>query len=673
MKKKNKKIILNKSNYIERDESWLSFNERVLYQTKRPEVPFEERMKFLAITNSNLDEFIMVRFASHLGLEGYDKLRNKILKFKRSQEAVYVSLIEEMERKNVIISKYKDLTAKQKKQVDKIFDDNLYPLLVPTSYDPSNPFPMIKGKELHMMVGIRDKYSDFMSIIPLHGIQRVFELKSETKQRVFIMLEDIIYRNLNKIYGKREFYYKGLFRLIRSASMELDMDDDRKIVDRMKDVLRQREVAFPVLLEVSSNVPKDLLFMLSMAVGINEQNVYRTTKTIDFGFLMSSPFGLGLQYPKLNQVVTEGLESNKNLFKTLDKEDVLIHHPYESFEPIINLLKQAAVDKDVMAIKQTLYRVSSKESPIIEALCEAASNGKQVTVMVEIKARFDEGQNITLIDKLTTHGCNVIYGFEHLKTHCKFALIVKRNKDGLKTYAHIGTGNYNDKTAKIYTDLSLLTSDKDIVEDLVAVFNILSGFAEPLDMIKSLYFSPKTLRDALYSKIDREIKHVKEGKKGLIILKLNSLSDRGIIAKLYEASEKGVMVNIICRGVCSMMPINKNIRIQSTVGRFLEHSRIYYFHDDNKQDIYISSADLLTRNLDRRVEVMVPLKAKNTRSKLLRILINQSEDRFNSFFMNNKGNFTVPRADGVNVHEAFLEKEISDSKVKRSNVVVKKK
>lgn len=667
MGKKHKKVKITHHNYIERDTSWLSFNRRVLYQATRKEIPIEERLKFVGICTSNLDEFIMVRFASHMGFKDYDKLRSKIIKFKRQQEEVLDGILKELsETKNVKIVKYKNLSKKQKIQADRIFEREIRSILVPMSYTPGSKFPHIKSGELCALIGLENSNGSMVSIISLEHVNRLYELESN-KGKVYILCEEIVFNNLNKIFGDMKFYYKGLFKLNRSASMELNPDEDRFIVDKMKEIIVQREYSVPVLMDVSSTVPAEILSVLSQIMNINSNHIYKTSKMVDLSFLMSHPFKLGETYNPFTPYDTTSFEK-KGVFKSIDLGDVLLHHPYESFNPIIRFIEEAAEDEKVVAIRQTLYRVSSYESPIVNALCKAAENGKKVSIMLEIKARFDESRNISLIDKLTDSGCEVIYGIDKLKTHCKFCIVVRKTKKGLKSYAHIGTGNYNDKTAKIYTDLSLFTSDQTICKDLISIFNILSGFAEPAKYIEKIRFAPINLRDSIYRKIDREIELAKKGKKALIMLKLNSLSDQDMVAKLYEASNYGVEINILCRGICSMKPINDKITIKSTIGRFLEHSRIYYFHNDNKQDIFISSADLLTRNLDRRIEILVPVTELNTKSKLLRILLSQMKDKFNTFVMKPKGAYKNPSDKGDNVHESFINLVIKETKVKKKEI-----
>ena len=352
-----------------------------------------------------------------------------------------------------------------------------------------------------------------------------------------------------------------------------------------------------------------------------------------------------------------------DIFTAIDNEDIILHHPYESYDPVVKFLQHSAYDSNVITIKQTLYRVSSADSPIVDALCKAAKNGKQVSVILEIKARFDEDRNISLIDKLHSSGVKLIYGVEELKTHCKFITVVRKSKDGLKIYSHMATGNYNDKTAKIYTDISYFTSKFKVGQDLISIFNMLSGFSEATPKINRLYFSPYNLRKKLISLIDKEIKNVHNGKTAAVTIKVNSISDKEIIDKLYQASKAGVKIMIFCRGICSMKPINSNIVIKSIVGRYLEHSRIYYFYNNKDPLLFISSADLLTRNLDKRFELLIPVKEYSAKNKLTRIISMYYKDEFNTFTMNKDGTYCKNEGD-TNIHKLFMKEAIDNYKFK---------
>ena len=674
----------NKSHfYINRELSWLDFNKRVLHQSIRNEVPILERLKFLGISSSNLDEFIMVRFASLVnnlinernedisGLnyeDEYDKVLDIIKEFKLLQNSSYKNLLKIINKNNIHICKYDNLTKKEKEYIENLFNKNIYPLLTPISYDTTKDFPPIKSKQLNIIVSLEDKYNNnlqVISIIPIEHLDRLYKIETDDETNKYIFLEDIIFTFLNKIFVNKNILNKGCMRILKEANTEMEHDIDIYIVDRMKSTLLLREYSDPLFMEVTDNLSKQVIKILTKIFKLNKSHVFKTDTILDYSFFISMPIkNQILQYDEFSSQYPQELIGEHDMFTAIDNNDILLHHPYESFNPIVKFIEHASVDISIVAIKQTLYRVSSIDSPIVEALCKASLNGKQVSVLLEIKARFDENRNISLIEKLKLAGCRIIHGMDDLKTHCKFIVVVKRtHKGGLKLYSHLGTGNYNDKTSEIYTDLSYFTSNQKIGEDLLNIFNILSGFSEPSTDINKLYFAPYNLRNKLHQLIDNEIKQAKNKKKSCITLKLNSLSDKDIIKKLYFASENGVKVNIVCRGICSMKPINKNITIRSIIGRYLEHSRMYYFHNTG---IYISSADLLTRNLDRRVEILIPLDEENIKIKALSILTYYFKDSVNTYVMDKEGKYSLLKIinNVFNIHEYFMDEAVNNYKLR---------
>lgn len=672
--------------YINRELSWLEFNRRVLHQAMR-DIPLLERLNFLSITSSNLDEFIMVRFSSvYNKLKAFiplpeiagmypDKEYRYVLKgikyFKYLQQQCFEKLIKKLEKEKIVICKYKDLNKSEKEYVNKVFYQNIYPLLTPINFDTTKEFPTIKSRQMNIVVELEDSINAnlrVVSVIPIdNNIDRVIKIKTSDEEEKYILLEEVVYHYLNRIFVNKKIVDYGAMRLLRTADIELNHNQDNYITDRMRKLLGERESSEPIFMEVDSSLSKSLIKLLSKIFNLEKKHVYQWDSPIDYTFL-SNIKNSKLQYEKFQPQYPSEFIGEHDIFTAMDHDDIILHHPYESFDPVLKLLEHAANDKNVVAIKQTLYRVSSIDSPIVESLCNAAMKGKQVTVILEIKARFDEGRNISLIEKMKMSGIKLVYGSEELKTHCKFIVVARKHKDGLKLYSHIGTGNYNDKTAKLYTDISYMTSNYKIGEDLISVFNMLSGFSEPDSKINKVYFSPYNLRKKLYNCIDNEIKNVKDGKKGLIIMKMNSICDKEFIDKLYHASKAGVKIIIYCRGICSMKPINKNITIRSLVGRFLEHSRIYYFHNNKKGDIFISSADLLTRNLDKRFELLIGIKSPDAKTKLLRILFLYSNDIFNSYEMNKKGEYMkVESGKGdkdINIHSLFMKDAIEKYKLK---------
>jgi len=670
--------------YINRELSWIEFNKRVLHQACRKDIPLIERLNFLGITSSNLDEFIMVRFSSILnkikreitepeisGLlpeEEFEKVLEAIMTFKILQEEVYNKLKKKLSKENINICRFNELAKAEREYVEKIFDKNIFPLVTPITYDTTKEFPTLKSKQLNMIVTLEDTNNvnlEVISIITLGGLERVYKIETkDTDEEKYILLEEIIKAFLHKIFINKKIQYCGTLRILREADIELSHNQDVYIVDRMQQTLIQREFGDVIFMEVESNIPKNVSKLLTKIFSLDKRLVYKSNTVLDYTFL-SSRFikNSSLEYEPFTPQYPQELIGEHDMFTAINNNDILLHHPYESFGPVIKFLEHAANDKHTLAIKQTLYRVSSEDSPVVEALCKAAQNGKQVTVIIEIKARFDEERNISLIEKLKLAGCQLIYGVEELKTHCKFIIVVRRTAKGLKLYSHMGTGNYNDKTAKIYTDLSLFTSNNKIGEDLLSIFNMLSGFSEPTSNLNKLYFAPINLRKKIYTLIDNEIDNVKNGKKGHIILKMNSLSDAGIIKKLYEASEAGVKINIICRGICSMKPINKNIKIRSIVGRYLEHSRIYYFANNGKPEIFMSSADMLTRNLDKRVELLIPITDNEIKYNMINILEMYLKDNVNSYTMEPNGEYVLIDEDNkFNVHEWFMQQAIQNYK-----------
>lgn len=680
------KAYTNSDKYINRELSWIEFNKRVLYQSMRKDIPLLERLNFLGISTSNLDEFIMVRFASVIhrmsscetkseisGLSPYDEYRailRSIETFKDAQSECFDILNEKMKKARICICDYDMLNKKERHYVANLFYRNIFPLLTPINYDTTKEFPALKSKQLNIVVFLEDvrNNSRVISFIALHdSFQRIYKIPNDDGKEKFILLEEIIYAFLSKIYVNKNIVDYGSIKLLREADIELKHDKDVYITDRMRTNLLEREYSTPIFMDASSNISKSLLKILIRIFELDKHHVYVSDTPIDYTvFQRMESSNPSLRYKSFTPQYPSELIGEHDMFSAIDNGDILIHHPYESFDPVVKLLEHAAENPDVLSIKQTLYRVSSTDSPVVEALCKAANNGKQVAVILEIKARFDEERNISLIEKLRLAGCKLIYGVEDLKTHCKFIMVVKKHDGGLRVYSHIGTGNYNDKTAKIYTDISYFTCNFKVGQDLNSVFNMLSGFSEPTGKINKIYFSPYNLRKKLYSCIDREIELAKNGKKGIIVIKVNSVNDKEIIDRLYKASEKGVKITIFCRGICSMKPINKNIIIRSLVGRFLEHSRIYYFGNNSSPDVFISSADLLTRNLDKRFELLFPVKDDAAISKLLKILAMYYSDTFNSYQMDKKGNYLklAGKKKETDIHRIFMEEAIANYKMK---------
>ena len=660
-----------------RELSWLKFNQRVLDEARDKNLPILERLKFVSIASSNLDEFFMVRVASLKDMEnaGYTKKDLAGLTPTQQLEAIHEStrklvdqqysmfnrsLLPIMKEKGIrLIGAYEDLNEEQSVYVDRYFAEQVYPVLTPMAVDASRPFPLIRNKSLNIAALIRRKDHgsrllktkgkkdelEFATVQVPSGLPRLVAIPSEKDERyTFLLLEQVIEKNLDKLFLNYDVVCAYPYRIMRNADLSFDEDEASDLLKEIQKQLSKRQWGQVIRLEVEDKVDKRLLKILEENFEIEEMNVYRINGPIDLTFLMKMHGLAGCEdlrqesyVPQRNPRITPG----ENIFSEIKKGDILLHHPYETFDPVVDFIKQAAKDEKVLAIKQTLYRVSGN-SPIIAALARAAENGKQVTVLVELKARFDEENNIVWAKKLEQAGCHVIYGLVGLKTHCKIALVVRREEEGIVRYVHLGTGNYNDSTAKQYTDCGMFTCSEMYGQDATAVFNMLSGYSEPASWNK-LAVAPIWLRKRFIALIQREIHHAQEGKEGLIVAKMNSLCDKEIIENLYEASAAGVKIFLIVRGICCLRTgipgVSENIHVCSIVGTFLEHSRIFYFYNNGQEDIYMGSADWMPRNLDRRVEIIFPVEEEELKSKLKHILDVQLRDNLKAYRMNDEGEY----------------------------------
>lgn len=623
--------------FINRELSWLSFNARVLYYVKDKKLPLNERLKFLAITESNLDEFLSVRFANaykNQDKEPYKDILSEIKKFKKSQEAIFGNLKDHLEEKKKLkIVKVKNLDKKDKSKLYEYYYNNIFPMLTPVIINNANYSPNLISGQLSIAVIMKRDNKETLCVIPIFSdIDHIIRLNNKH----VVLIEDVIKEFCGKsLFINEEITNICAFRLIKDASVLLSHNDDKFIVDRMQDVLEQRNNSEPIFMEIEKNASQELVHILLSAFKVPSKHIYYSNEMLKYKRFMSPIFSSDESYKSFVPFVFEDYENYDTIFDALKEKDILLHHPYDSYDTVVRFIDSAAHDKDVVAIKQTLYRVSSIDSPIVNSLCYAAQAGKKVSVLIEIKARFDEENNINLIEKLKHAGATVLLGTEYLKTHCKMCIVIRKENSELKVYSHMSTGNYNEKTARQYTDLSFLTSKRKLGTDLLNIFNILSGHSRPDDKLEKIAYSPVNLRKTLEKNIEREIKHAKNGKHSEIFIKVNSISDP-IIDKLYKAASAGVKVYIICRGICSIVP-RKNLYIKSIVGRFLEHSRIYYFSNNGNPEYFISSADLLTRNLDRRVEVLISLKESSVIKQIKWIIKVFKEDKANSFIMDSDG------------------------------------
>lgn len=652
-------------NYYNREYSWLLFNYRILNEAKDKTIPLFEKIKFLSITASNLDEFFMIRVASLYDLVDADVTKKDIAgltpkeqldliipETKEMMNAQYStlnrSLLPALESNGLkLIKNYEELSEKQAKYVDKYFEREVYPVLTPMAVDSSRPFPLISNKTLNIGALIHDKKKDVVDIATVQVpsvLPRVIELPAEGEIREIILLEEIIEKNLNKLFLNYEIICAHPYRIMRNADLTIDEEDAADLLKEIEKQIKQRAWGEVIKLEIDADMDKRLLKELKKQLQVNADAVYKINGPLDLTFLMKVN-GLDgfdhLKNKKYTPQPVQGLNREESIFDQIKRKDILLHHPYDEFTPVIDFIKQAAVDPNVLAIKQTLYRVSGN-SPIVAALAQAAENGKQVTVLVELKARFDEENNIIWARKLEKAGCHVIYGLVGLKTHSKIALVVRREEEGIKRYVHLGTGNYNDITAKLYTDMGMLTASDSIGEDATAVFNMLSGYSEPPAWNK-LMVAPIWLKDRFVSLIRREAENARQGKEARIIAKMNSLCDPVIIRELYEASNAGVKIELIIRGICCLKTgikdLSENITVRSIVGNFLEHSRIFYFYNNGFEDVYMGSADWMPRNLDKRVEITFPVEDEDLKKKVMEILHIQLADTLKAHIMQPDGTY----------------------------------
>lgn len=650
--------------FINRELSWLEFDARVLGEAEDVLNPLFERLKFLSITASNLDEFFMVRVASLKDMvnAGYTKkdiagmtaaeqlaaLDDRTHAFVKRQYKIYNDeLVPALAREGFhIIGSHEELTHEQEIFVDKYFHEDVYPVLTPMAVDSSRPFPLIRNKTLNIAALLKKKNGDdgteFATVQVPSVLPRFVRLPGE--QDTIILLEEIIERNIDKLFLNYDILCAYPYRIMRNADLSIDEEDAADLLKEIEKQLKKRQWGQAIRLEVQGNIDKQLLKRLKSELNITDSDIYRIDGPLDLTFLMKlyGSFDYAkLKTPKYMTAPVPELMNGKNIFEAVREGDILLHHPYQTFDPVVDFVRQAANDPGVLAIKQTLYRVSGN-SPIVAALAAAAENGKQVSVLVELKARFDEENNIIWARKLEQAGCHVIYGLVGLKTHSKITLVVRREEDGIRRYVHLGTGNYNDSTAKLYCDMGLFTCSPAIGEDATAVFNMLSGYSEPVGWNK-LSLAPLWLRDRFHYLVEREIRHAKEGQEAHIIAKMNSVCDKDIIELMYKASKAGVKIELIVRGICCLIPqlegVSENITVRSIVGTFLEHSRIFYFENGGNPEIYMASADWMSRNLDRRVEIMFPVEDAKLKKEVKHILDVQLADNVKAQLMQPDGSY----------------------------------
>lgn len=631
--------------YINRELSMLEFQRRVLQEAWDPNNPLLERVKFLAILGSNLDEFFMIRVSGLRkqvaagvidtpadGMSPAEQLaavrRVAWELMSEARECLHNEILPKLAEAGIEILQYEELTQKQKSAVDQYFEEVVFPVLTPMAFDPGHPFPHISNLSLNLAVVIEDsdKTEHFARLKVPATLTRLVPIKRSSGGRrrdgtvpyshYFVWLEQVITANLDKLFPGMKIIESYPFHLIRDADMAIQELEASDLLETMEQSVRKRRFGSVVRISVTETMPDHIREILIENLGMDRRDMYTLNEPLALGHLMSLhsidrydlkdiPFKPPIPAPLQLEPPHDG-----DYFAAIRRQDLLLHHPYDSFSPVVRFLKQAARDPDVLAIKQTLYRVG-KNSPVVNALMEAREHGKQVAVLVELKARFDEESNITWARMMEKEGVHVIYGLLGLKTHSKIALVVRKEGEHIRRYMHLATGNYNAITAQIYEDIGMFTCDAEIGADATDLFNYLTGYSSKQDYRK-LMVAPINLRHEMERLIEREIEHHKDNGEGYMILKMNSLVDPPIIRKLYEASIAGVKIDLIVRGICCLRPgipkISENIRVLSVVGRFLEHSRIYYFRNGGAEEVYLGSADLMPRNINRRVEVLFPVQ-----------------------------------------------------------------
>ncbi|MRN54516.1 polyphosphate kinase 1 [Paenibacillus monticola] len=657
--------------YLNRDLSWIEFNRRVLQEAQDPDNPLMERAKFLAIVSSNLDEFISVRVAGiqdqiragymKKDFTGYTpsglhkRLIKRVSKIIADQYRTYQGITRGLHKEGVVFVNYADMTNAQEQSIEQYYRDIIYPVLTPMAVDQSRPFPLVHSQFIYLAVVLTSKNSNeeepYFAILQIpSNLPRCIPLpyRANSKKRQFVFIEDVIRQHIQTLFSGYEPVAVNEFRLTRNSDLTIDEEGAEDLLEEIEKELRKRRRGVPARLEVQKGIHPYALEQLQAEFEI-EDFVFEIEGPLDLSFLRNFAGSLKgfsyLHYPPIEPLYPAEFDENEDFFEVLRERDVLVYHPYESFDAMTDFITQASEDEQVMAIKMTLYRVSGK-SPLITALANAAESGKQVTVVVELKARFDEERNIAWARKLEQSGCHVVYGLVGLKTHAKITLIVRQEGNELRRYVHVGTGNYNDSTAKAYTDISLFTAQADIGLDASELFNQMTGYSANYDW-NSFIVAPTNMSQSLQNLMHREAEHAAAGRPARIIAKMNSLSNQQVIDDLYSSAQAGVSIDLIVRGVCCLRPgiegLSERITVRSIVDRFLEHSRIYYFENGGNPEVYLSSADWMTRNLTRRIELMCPVRDTNIRKQIVKILELSLKDNVKSSFLQANGYYV--RAD----------------------------
>ncbi len=657
--------------YNNREISWLQFNTRVLKQAQDDSLPLLERLKFLAIYGTNLDEFYMIRvaglkklFAAGIIVSGPDKLtplqQLREIRSYLHQEQLVVEhcrseILKELEPEGISVKIYEELNNQEKHTVNQYFNENIYSVIIPIAVDATHPFPHLNNLSFGLIVKLRDNDNENIERFGIIRVPRVLNRFVELEDGVYVPIESVVEKHVDELFPGYSLIKYAPFRVTRNADIAIEEEEADDFMEILEEGLKLRRKGEMVRLEVGSNADAEIINFINKHTNVYKDDIYtfhtflnlaslwQIVSNRDFAHLLLPPFKPKLLPP---------FDTSEDIFATLEKQDIFMYHPYESFEPVVKLIQTAAKDPDVVSIKMTLYR-SGTNSPIVKALMDASESGKQVTVMVELKARFDEENNLIWAKALEKSGAHVIYGIKGFKVHAKAALITRRKNGKLKQYAHLGTGNYNPGTAKIYTDMSYMTSKDVITNDLTRFFHFLTGFSKK-GKLNELYMAPSQIKPKLLSLIHNE---TRQGSNGHIIAKVNSLVDEDVIRALYKASQAGVKVELIVRGICCLKPgiegVSENIRVVSILGKYLEHARTFYFKNDAAQ-VYISSADWMPRNLVRRIELLTAVKDESAQRKIIQILKLQCSDNLLAHELENDGSYAKLKADGdkaINNHK----------------------
>ncbi|MFA5455611.1 MAG: RNA degradosome polyphosphate kinase [Sulfurimonas sp.] len=660
--------------YNNRETSWLQFNTRVLKQAQDESLPLLERLKFLAIYGTNLDEFYMIRvaglkklFAAGIIVSSADKLTplqqlREIRKYLHQEQQVVEhcmnGVLKKLEAEGISVKLYSEVNQHQKQYLNRYFHENIYPVIIPIAVDATHPFPHLNNLSFGIIVKLRDSDNTTIERFGIIRVPRVLERFVELENNVYIPIESVVAEHVEELFPGYTLIKFASFRVTRNADIEIEEEEADDFLEILEEGLKLRRKGAMVRLEVGSDGDDEIVNFFNRHTNVYKDDIYtfhtflnlsslwQIVSNKHFAHLLSEPFKTKTLPP---------LDSSENIFSTLEKQDILLYHPYESFDPVVKLIQTASKDPDVVSIKMTLYR-SGTDSPIVKALMSASESGKQVTVMVELKARFDEENNLIWAKALEKAGAHVIYGIKGFKVHAKATLITRRKNGKLKQYAHLGTGNYNQSTAKIYTDMSYLTSKDEITTDMTRFFHFLTGFSKK-GKLNELYMSPSQVKPKILSLIQNETRRKTEGR---IIAKLNSLVDDDVIKALYKASQAGVKVDLIVRGICCLKPgiegVSENIRVISILGKYLEHARAFYFKND-EAGVYISSADWMPRNLTRRIELLTTIKDQKAKEKIVQILKLQCADNSLAHELQSDGSYIKVKNDGtkaINNH-ALLE------------------